>query len=123
MSLKDIDGLIEPNYFSANSDLVEDFYNLVLTESVKYDRLSGYFSSASLSLAAKGMTKLIENNGHIRLLCGVELSKDDWESISNPEQFKDIINKNFLDEYENLEDELTWNYTKVLGWMIAKGIL
>ena len=123
MSLKDIDHLIEPNYFSANTDLVEGFYNLVLTESVKYDRLAGYFSSGSLSVAAKGMTNLIENNGHIRLLCGVQLSEDDWNSISNPEQFKDLINKNFLDEYENLEDELTWNYTKVLGWMIANDIL
>ncbi|MBE6486988.1 MAG: DEAD/DEAH box helicase [Methanosphaera stadtmanae] len=123
MSLKDIDHLIEPNYFSANTDLVERFYNLVLTESVKYDRLAGYFSSGSLSVAAKGMTNLIENNGHIRLLCGVQLSEDDWNSISNPEQFKDLINKNFLDEYENLEDELTWNYTKVLGWMIANNIL
>ena len=123
MSLKDIDHLIEPNYFSANSDLVEDFYNLVLKESAKYDRLAGYFSSGSLSVAAKGMTNLIENNGHIRLLCGVQLSKEDWNSISNPEQFKHLINKNFLDEYENLEDELTWNYTKVLGWMIANEIL
>lgn len=123
MSLKDIDSLIKSDYFSANENLVEGFYNLALAESVKYDRLSGYFSSASLSLAAKGMTKLIENNGHIRLLCGVELSKDDWESISNPEQFKDLINKNFLEQYENLEDELTWNYTKVLGWMIANEIL
>ena len=69
------------------------------------------------------MTKLIENNGHIRLLCGVQLSDDDWDSISNPEQFKDLINKNFLDEYEHLEDELIWNYTKVLGWMIANEIL
>lgn len=123
MSLKDIDSLIKSDYFSANENLIEGFYNLALAESVKYDRLSGYFSSASLSVAAKGMTKLIENDGHIRLLCGVELSKDDWNSISNPEQFKDIINKNFLDEYENLEDELIWNYTKVLGWMIANEIL
>lgn len=123
MSFEDIDDLIEPNYFSANTDLVEGFYNLVLTESVRYDRLAGYFSSGSLSVAAKGMTNLIENNGHIRLLCGVQLSEEDWDSISNPEQFKDLINKNFLDEYENLEDELTWNYTKVLGWMIANGIL
>lgn len=123
MSLKDIDGLIKSDYFSANENLVEGFYNLALAESVRYDRLAGYFSSGSLSVAAKGMTQLIENNGHIRLLCGVELSKDDWDSISNPEQFKDLISKNFLDEYENLEDELTWNYTKVLGWMIANGIL
>ncbi|WP_295112084.1 DEAD/DEAH box helicase family protein [uncultured Methanobrevibacter sp.] len=123
MSLKDIDHLIEPNYFSSNTDLIEGFYNLVLTESVRYDRLAGYFSSGSLSVAAKGMTNLIKNNGHIRLLCGVQLSEEDWDSISNPEQFKDLINKNFLDEYENLEDELTWNYTKVLGWMIANGIL
>ncbi len=96
---------------------------MALSETVRYDRLSSYFSSASLSVAAKGMTQLIEHGGHIRLLCGIELSKDDWESISNPEQFKDLINKNFLDEYEDLEDELIWNYTKVLGWMIANEIL
>ncbi|WP_407421593.1 DEAD/DEAH box helicase family protein [Methanobrevibacter sp.] len=123
MSLQDIDSLIKPDYFSANENLVEKFYNLALAESVKYDRLSGYFSSASLCVAAKGMAKLIENNGHIRLLCGVQLSEDDWDSISNPNQFKELINKNFLNEYENLEDELIWNYTKVLGWMIANEFL
>lgn len=60
MSLKDIDDLIKSDYYSANENLVEGFYNLALSETVKYDRLSGYFSSASLSVAAKGMKQLIE---------------------------------------------------------------
>ena len=56
------------NQLEANENLVEGFYNLALAESVKYDRLSGYFSSASLSLAEASVCNCIDNESILAIL-------------------------------------------------------
>ena len=123
MSFKDIDKLIDVVYTSSENDLVNEFYIPVLSNSLKYDRLAGYFRSDSLAFAARGIGHLIENNGHMRLLCGDQLTPDDVDAIKNADDLIDIIDKNFLGEYENLEDELVKNHVQLLGWMIANGFL
>ena len=123
MSFKEIDNQIDYFYVSAVDDIVNDFYNVVLSQTVRYDRLSGFFKSDSLAVAARGITKLIENGGHMRLLCGAQLSKEDIIAIEHADDLKDIVNKNFLDEYENLENELVKNHVLLLGWMIANDFL
>ena len=57
MSFKDLDLL--PSYKSSKNNLIKDFYNPVLSEAVKYDRVTGYFSSNSLALAANGLKNFI----------------------------------------------------------------
>ena len=123
MVFKDIDSKLRPSYNSANDDIVNDFYNLALSEAIKYDRISGFFNSTSLAIAARGVDKFIKNNGHMRLICGAKLSSDDLESINNSEDLKDILDINFLKDYESIEDELVKNHVKVLGWMVANNYL
>ncbi len=123
MTLRDIDNKIKGFYNSTYDNLIEDFYNPALAETVKYDRLSGYFRSNSLALAARGIGEFIRNNGHMRLLCGVQLTPKDVEAVINAEDFKDIIDKNFLGEYKNLEDNLVRKHVQLLGWMISNGFL
>ena len=123
MSFKDFDYIIKPSYNSANEDIVEKFYNIVLSQSVKYDRISGFFNSTSLAIAANGVDKFIKNNGKMRLICGAKLDKDDLESINNSEELKDLIHEEFLRDYNSIEDELIKNHVKVLGWMIANDYL
>ena len=72
MSFKDLDLL--PSYKSSKDNLIEDFYGPVLSEAVNYNRVTGFFSSNSLALAAKGLKNFISNNGKMRLLCGTQLS-------------------------------------------------
>ena len=106
MSFKEIESEISPSYNSANSDIVNDFYNKVLSESIYYDRISGFFNSTSLAVAAKGIDKFIKNN-----------------AINNSDDLKNIIDKKFIDDYNSIEDELIRNHVKVLGWMVANEYL
>ena len=123
MSLKDVDSIIKPSYNSANEDIVEKFYNIALSESIRYDRISGFFNSTSLAIAANGVDKFINNGGKMRLICGAQLNEDDLDSINNSDELKDLIHEKFLNDYNSIEDELVKNHVKVLGWMIANDYL
>ena len=120
---KEIESEIELSYDSLSSDIVKEFYNKVLSESVRYDAISRSFSSTSLAIASNGIANFIRNEGHMRLLCGAILTQADQESIVNANDLKDYISKNFIDEYENLEEEVVKNHVKLLGWMIANNFL
>lgn len=58
MSFKDLK--IEDNYDTESDDLLNDFYILVLSETIEYYRAVGFFSSPSLSCVAPGLKKFIQ---------------------------------------------------------------
>lgn len=123
VSFKDIDSIIKNTYNSVNEDIVKNFYIPVLSEAKRYDRISGYFDSSSLAIAARGMGEFIKNGGHMRILCGTQLFPQDLEVIKNASDIEKIISDKFLDDLSNIEDELINDHIKVLGWMIANNIL
>ena len=57
---------IQPTYQSKN--LVQEFYEPILSEANIYRRVSAYFSSEGLALYSKGLDKLFDNNGFAHLL-------------------------------------------------------
>ena len=124
MSFKDLEN-IKSSYNSVrmDEDLVNDFYIPVLSHAKKYDRISGYFTSTSLAIAARGISKFIEHNGHMRLICGNQLNQEDVDVINDAESLKDIVNESFLNDYFSIEDEIEKDYIKLLGWMIANNFL
>lgn len=121
MSFKDLDLL--PTYNSSKNNLVKDFYNPVLSEAIKYDRVTGYFSSNSLALAAKGLKKFIQNDGKMRLLCGTQLSKEDRDTIISASDIADMIAEDFLEDINSIYDDIKLNHLKILAWMVANGRL
>ena len=123
MSFKDIENIIQSTYKSSQDDLVNDFYNIILAESIHYDRITGYFNSTSLAIAARGLIKFIDNDGHMRLLCGTELSEDDLNAILNADDLKDLINKKFLSDISNIENKIIENHVKILGWMVSNNLI
>ena len=124
MSFKDLEN-IKSSYNSVrmDEDLVNDFYIPVLSHAKKYDRISGYFTSTSLAIAARGISKFIEHNGHMRLICGNQLNQEDVDVINDAESLKDIVNESFLNDYFSIEDGIEKDYIKLLGWMIANNFL
>ena len=111
-------------YNSATHNILNDFYIPVLSKSKQYDRSSGFFTSTSLSVAARGIKALIENDGEMRLITSPRLSKADV----------DIINKNIdknislVLEKRLLHDLFTDNMkmtdgVEALGWLVAHGRL
>ena len=123
MSFREIDSDIKTSYYSAKCNLVDTFYNPVLSESVKYDRVAGFFNSTSLAVAAMGMSKFILNKGHMRLVCSARLDENDIEAINSAEDLNRIISNNFAKDFESIETELLKNHVKMLGWMVANDIL
>ncbi len=122
MSFKDLN--LHDDYDSEKEDILNDFYIPVLSNSKEYYRMAGYFNSRSLAYSAKGLKEFIINKSKMKLLCGIELTSEDVDSIiageTNPEEF---LADNFLKDLDSMEDEIRKNHVKVLGWMIANGLL
>lgn len=111
---------LKHSYSSEKDNLVDDFYIPVLNEARIYRRVTGYFSSSSLFIAARGFSKFIKKGGHFQFILNVQLSDEDYEQIEmgikSPEG---IIQSKFLLDLSNLEDECKKNHAKVLGWLIS----
>lgn len=125
MSFKDIKNNLKTSYNSARTgaNLVDDFYVPVLSNANRYDRISCYFNSTSLALASRGISKFIGNNGHMRLICGCQLTPKDKDAIINADSLKDFINESFLSDYRSLEEGFKKDHVRLLGWMIANDYL
>lgn len=118
MSLNDLD--IKIKYDSDEDDLLNEFYIPALSESVKYYRLSGFFNSSSLAVAAAGLENFIKNDGKMKLVTSVIFSKDDLIKINeaHTDPLK-IIEENFIEDYESISDNFVKDHLAALGWMIA----
>ena len=93
MSFKELDPILKPTYNSLKDNIVKDFYVPVLSQAKIYYRISGYFDSSSLSIAAKGLSKFIKNNGKMKLLCSAKLYPQDLEIIEKASDVEKIISK------------------------------
>ena len=115
---------IKLKYSSEKDDLINDFYIPVLSNSVEYLRISGYFSSSALAVAARGMENFIKNDGKMKLVCNAELSIDDYNMIKEAQiSPESIIEKRFIEDLNNIHDDFVKDHVEALGWMIANNHL
>lgn len=115
---------LKKSYDSDIDDIVNDFYTPVLSNSIKYQRLAGFFSSTSLAIAARGMSNFIKNDGDMELICSAKFKKEDInvikEAYKNP---KEVIEESMISELEDLEEGIVKNHVAALGWMVANNRL
>ena len=101
-----------------------NFIFLFLSRSVEYYRLSGFFSSTYLAVAAQGLEDFIKNNGRMKLVCSSILTKEDVEKIKevydSPEE---LIAEKFLMDYDEISNNFVKDNLSALGFMIANGNL
>jgi len=115
---------INHSYESGQDDLICDFYVPVLSNTVRYDRIAGFFSSSSLAVAAEGVASLIKNNGTMRIIACQKLSKNDIEMIEKCVlNLDEVINEKFISDVDTLSDDFEKDHVRALGWMIANGYL
>jgi len=118
------DMLIKPSYDTIQDDLLIDFYIPVLEHAKRYDRISGFFSSTSLAIAARGIAGLIRNKGKMRLLTCQKLSKDDVNEIQKYVHHADsLIGEKMISEMDDIEDAFKRNHVAALGYMLQQGFL
>lgn len=108
------------------TDPVVDFLEPCLENSVTYDRLSGYFSSKVLALAAKGLGKFIHNSGKMRLVMSSQLSATDFaflnENLNNPAKWSALFDGLDLSS-ASLENILARKHFEAMCWLLAQGRL
>lgn len=113
---------------SPGQDVLLDFYIPVLGASVKYDRLAGYFSSAALAVAARGIAGLIRNGGRMRVVASPYLPPADVQALEGcvDDQAWREIAEGTIDaslDLECLADEIMRDHVRAMAWMLAEGRL
>jgi len=114
---------IKKFYSSDEDDILNDFYIPALKETRSYTRLTGFFSSSSLALAARGIKGLIENEGDMKIITSPKLSKEDvriiLDSKENPEKYIENKLLSVLGSLELENEQFILDHLYILGWMIA----
>ena len=115
---------IKPVYRTGTDDLYNDFYKPVLTYSSSYDRAVGYFSSELLAMSIKGLSRLIQSNGKMRLIIGHPLDKDEFEAVQHGHFLKELVN-NLAGKLERIlmEESEELKRLELLALLIANGNL
>lgn len=108
--------------------VVSEFYVPVLQEAVLYRRLTGYFSSQVLALAARGIAGLIQNGGKMQLITSPVVSEQDFNALTNEstKEIQDFVNRQFeiaMKDVNDLASTIAYDHIRALGWMLREGLL
>lgn len=108
------------SYCTGGDDLVGGFFVPCLEAASLYRRAAGYFTSAGLALAARGVASLASRGGTMRLIVSPHLEPDDVEAIQSalddPEAALRSITSRNLDE---IEDAILTDRLNALAWLSA----
>jgi len=122
VSLRELE--IQGEYRSDSDNLLHDFYIPCLEKSITYSRAVGFFSSSSLTAAARGLTALINAGGTMQLVASPYLSKEDAEAIARGLKNRDeVITHALLQELEQEFDQVVQNRLECLAWLLQRGVL
>ncbi len=114
---------------SSGSNVLRDFYVPVMSEAIRYDRLTGYFSSTILALAARGVAGLVRNGGRMRLVSSPQFTEEDIDVLSsNPTEIEidNLISDRFqhlVSDVDGLADYIAQDHLRAFAWMLKQGYL
>ncbi|PWI59335.1 helicase SNF2 [Bacillus subtilis] len=114
---------LQPSYFSDEGDTANAFYIPVLEKTVKYDRVSAYFSFKALAAYGKGIEGLTRHNGHMRFIISHEISSTDYEILKAGYVLRKMrIPDLTTDDYRALSLEEQRNISN-FAYLIAQGVI
>ena len=115
-----------PSYDKSVDDLAGEFYLPCMREAARYDRISGYFSSAVFSIAWPALKEFVKAGGRMRLICSPVFSSTDvgalrqgYEALSDEELGAALI----AELRVLLEGERSRKPAQVLAGLIADGVV
>jgi superfamily II DNA or RNA helicase len=112
-------------YRSDKNNLLNDFYIPCLSESIHYSRAVGFFTSSSLSVAARGLNVFIKRGGTVRLVASPALSEDDIAAIQQGyRKREEVIEESLVRAIRDVEmPDPVRQRLGFLAWLIAEGML
>lgn len=112
------------SYSTGRDDLVRDFFVPCLEAAVLYRRAAGYFTSAGLALAARGVASLALRRGRMRLVVSPHLEADDIAALERAkERPAEVLKTVAARTLADIEDALVKDRLNALAWLAAAGLL
>ena len=119
-----VDLPLKLSYRTGRDDLVRDFFVPCLEASVLYRRAAGYFTSAGLALAARGVASLALRRGRMRLVVSPHLEADDVAALERAkENPAAVLHSIAARTLADIEDALIKDRLNALSWLAAAGLL
>jgi len=87
--------------YGPSDDRLHQFYIPALRASTRYDRMTGFFTSSALAVAAAGIAHLIAGGGRMRLRVGAQLSPEDVEAIREGHALQKVVAARLGSAFEN----------------------
>ncbi len=113
-------------YFTDSQDVATGFYRPCMRDAVRYDRITGYFSSAIYLIVWAEIVGFAVRGGQIRVICSPLLSTFDAKSIADAYRAltNDELAKSLLSEYHSLlQHPYLAEPAKVLAGLIVDGVV
>ncbi|MDD4623794.1 MAG: DEAD/DEAH box helicase family protein [Bacilli bacterium] len=111
---------LKHSYRSNNDNMVQDFYNPVLSTAKSYKRAVGYFTISSLINAAQGLSNLIENGGKVQIIASPKLSEEDINTINLGYKMKDdVVLDAMIREINNIKSTIEEERLNYIATLIA----
>jgi superfamily II DNA or RNA helicase len=110
-----------PLYERDSHDLDREVLIPALSEAIRYDRKTGYFSSYTLALASVGLKRFIESGGRMRMIVSHVLTQDDITAIEKGYDIRDRLGS--LITLALPDDKVLAARLECLAWLVAAGRL
>ncbi|WP_234552426.1 DEAD/DEAH box helicase family protein [Rhodococcus qingshengii] len=114
---------IESRYRSDSHSVVSDFYVPILEQSVTYSRAVGYFTGTSMKMLARGIDRIAQRGGTIRIIASPHLTVSDIEEIDRGYDRRRIVERAACRELSADLDPTILDGLSVVGSLIAAGKL
>lgn len=114
----------EPVYFKNRHEVFSEFYKPCMENSIRYDRVSGYFGSSVFVVINDALKDFINKDGHIRIICSPVLTDADYDAIKNGYSRK--LSNVAIQSLNSIFDEMMVDYPKtseLLSNLITLGFL
>lgn len=122
MNFDDVRCTIKQSYRTPDN-IIDEFYIPLLSRAKHYDRAVGFFSSSILIDISIGLSKLIENQGKIRLITSPRLQEEDIKAIQEGYNQRDIVETAIMREWKEPKSYIEEERLNLLAHLIANGTL
>jgi superfamily II DNA or RNA helicase len=112
-----------PRYRSDRNDVVGEFYLPAYESATLYCRASGFFTSTSLTLMARGIESFTSRGGQVRLIASPRLDLDDIADIDRGYEIREVFARAAMRSLEAETDPVLLKGLGITGRLIAEGHL
>lgn len=121
LDLRSLD--LRVTYRSIDSHILDDFYIPCLRNSVVYKRAVGFFTSAALAEAARGLADFVRNDGKMFVIASPRLTEEDIDAIKKGYELRKVVTGALERGLNQKLSDVNLARVRNLSWMIANNKL